>query len=174
MRGSLPFFIVTLFPTGFAVSSTCRILKTSLLTCTFPNGTLPYLSSSFIGVNTLSSVWSKNPLFNQAGDHAAFSDLVESVSWLTFEHLAESVRAFLQPILPRTLRVIGSCHSVAGGTTDAPRQVTELGSDGWVCADVNAHGFVNLFVSRIKGSGPAMGVGVCSNRSAERSLAYEG
>jgi hypothetical protein len=128
----------------------------------------------FSGVNTLNSVRSKNPPLNEAGDHVAFSHLVEWISRLTLKHLAESIRALLAPILPRTGWVIGSCQSIAGSTMDAPRTVINVVPDAGVCTNVYAKGFLNLSVSRIKGSDPVLYLDVCGKRGAEWSLAYEG
>lgn len=125
-------------------------------------------------MNILYCVWSKNPPLNKAGDHAAFSDRVDCTSRFTFKHLAASVRACLRPAFPRTVWVIGSCQSIAGGATDAPRKVIEVEPNARVCTIVYAKEFLNLFVSRIKGSGPVLGLDVSGKRGAERSLAYEG
>jgi len=88
------------------------------------NTTLPLLF--FSGVNTLSSIWSKNPPRKGAEDHAAFSDLAERICRPTFKYLAESICACLQTTVSKTVLAIGSRQSIADRALAAPRQATEL------------------------------------------------
>src|SRR5271165_4274339 len=96
----------------------------------------------FIGVNILSSVWSKYPPLNEAGDHATFSDLAERISGPAFKHLAESICACLQPTLPKTVWAVGSSESIVVSAMAAPRQAIELEPGARVSADVHAERFL--------------------------------
>jgi len=99
---------------------------------------------------------------------------IECTSRFTFKHLAGNVQAYLQPSVSKPAWVACPCLDAAGRTTDAPRKVIEVEPNARVCANVYAKGLLNLFVSRIKGSGPVLGLDVSGKRGAERSLAYEG
>lgn len=83
-------------------------------------------------MNILSSVWPKNPPLDEPGENAAFPDLAERISRFSFKHLAGSVRACLQPVLPRTVWVVVFCLSTAWITPAAHRKViidTDPGTD---------------------------------------------
>lgn len=125
-------------------------------------------------MNTLSSVWSKNPPLNEAEDYAAFSDLAECISWFAFKHLAESFPVWLRPIQPRTVWVTGLGLSTAWSGTSVPPKATNVAVNASNCEDVYANEFLNLLVQQINGSGPALVLAVCGHRGAERSLSYEG
>lgn len=125
-------------------------------------------------MNALSIFWSKNPPPGEVGDHAAFSDPVECISGSAFNRVVKSVRACRTPVYSEPVWVTGLCFYVAGSATLAPRTGVKAAADAWIRRSVHAKGLLNVLVYRIKGSGPELALCVCDNRSAERSLAYEG